>query len=169
MIRVSFQETAVLLFPALPINGAHRGRRRGMFSPMVSVLLLPFLAAMFLAVNMGSSGTAPSFSAAYGAGIVRRERIAGLFGVFVFAGAIIAGKKVVLTVGRGVLPEDYMGIALTTIILGSVALSLLMANLLRVPQSTSQATISGLVGPALYFGVLKTDKLLLEIIPMWLV
>lgn len=136
---------------------------------MVSVLLLPFLAAMFLAINMGASGTAPSFSGAYGARLIRRERIAGLFGIFVFAGAIIAGKKVVLTVGRGIMPEEVMGITLTTIVLLSVALSLLLANLLRVPQSTSQATVSGLVGPALYFGVLKTDKLLLEIIPMWLV
>lgn len=140
-----------------------------MFSPMMSILLLPFLAAMFLAINMGASGTAPSFSAAYGARLIRRERIAGLFGTFVFAGALVAGKKVALTVGRGILPEDVMGVTLTTIILVSVAASLLMANLLRVPQSTSQATVCGLVGPAVYFGVLKTDKLLFEIIPMWLV
>lgn len=140
-----------------------------MFSPMLSVLLLPFLAAMFLAINMGGSGTAPSFAAAYGARLVRREQIAGLFGLFVFAGALIAGKKVVVTVGRGIVPEDIMGITLTTIILVSVGLSLLLANLLRVPQSTSQATVCGLVGPATYFGVLKTDKLLFEIIPMWLV
>jgi len=140
-----------------------------MVSPMLSILLLPFLAAMFLAINMGASGTAPSFAAAFGARLIRRERIAGLFGVFVFAGAIIAGKKVVVTVGRGIVPEDIMGIALTAIILLSVALSLLLANLLRVPQSTSQATICGLVGPAAYFGVLKGHTLVFEIIPMWLV
>jgi phosphate/sulfate permease len=139
-----------------------------MFSPMMSVLLLPFLAAMFLAINMGASGTAPAFSAAYGARLISRERIAGLFGIFVFAGAVVAGKKVVLTIGRGILPEDVVGIALSTIILVSVGVSLLTANLLRVPQSTSQATVAALVGPAAYFGVLKTDKLLLEIIPMWL-
>jgi len=140
-----------------------------MFSPMFSVLLLPFLAAMFLAINMGASGTAPSFAAAYGARLLRRERIAGLFGIFVFAGALIAGKKVVVTVGRGIVPEDIMGISLTTIVLLSVALALLLANLLRVPQSTSQATVCGLVGPAAYFGVLKTEKILFEMIPMWLV
>jgi phosphate/sulfate permease len=136
---------------------------------MLSILLLPFLAAMFLAINMGASGTAPSFAAAYGARLIRRERIAGLFGLFVFAGAIIAGKKVVVTVGRGIIPEDIMGIGLTTVILLSVALSLLLANLLRVPQSTSQATICGLVGPAAYFGVLKGHRLVFEIIPLWLV
>jgi sulfate permease len=123
---------------------------------------------MFLAINMGASGTAPSFSAAYGAGLIRRERIAGVFGIFVLAGALIAGKKVAMTISRGILPEDVMGLTLTTIVLVSVALSLLMANLLKVPQSTSQATIAALVGPAVYYDVLKTHTLLFEVIPTWL-
>ena len=88
---------------------------------------------MLLAITTGASGTAPSFSAAYGARLIRRERIAGFFGIFVFAGALIAGKKVVLTVGRGIMPEEVMGVAPTTIVLLSVALSLLLPNLLRVP------------------------------------
>lgn len=140
-----------------------------MFTPMFSVLLVPFVVAMFLAINMGGSGTAPSFSAAYGSGIIRRELIPGLFGVFVFAGAILAGKKVSLTIGRGILPDVAMGLALTTIVLLSVALALLLANLLRVPQSTSQATVFALVGPALYFDALQTRRLLFEILPTWLI
>jgi len=58
---------------------------------------------------------------------------------------------------------------LTTIILVAVALSLLLANLLRVPQSTSQATVFALVGPAIYFDILESRKLLLEIVPTWLI
>jgi sulfate permease len=138
-------------------------------SPMLTILLLPFLAAMFLAVNMGASGTAPSFSAAYGADLIRRERVAGVFGVCVLAGAILAGKKVALTISRGIVPEDIMGLAITTIVLMSVALALLLANLLRVPQSTSQATVAALVGPAVYFDVLKAHKLVFEVIPVWFV
>lgn len=140
-----------------------------MFSPMFSILLIPFLMAMFLAVNMGGSGTAPSFSAAYGANIIRKDLIPGLFGIFVFAGALLAGKKVVLTIGKGILPNEVMGLTLTTIILLSVALSLLLANLLNIPQSTSQSTVFALIGPALYFDVLKTQKLFLEIIPTWFI
>lgn len=36
---------------------------------MLIPFLVPFIIAMFLAINMGGSGTAPSFSAAYGANI----------------------------------------------------------------------------------------------------
>jgi len=136
---------------------------------MFSLILIPLLAAMFLAINMGGSGTSPSFSAAYGANIIRKGLIPGLFGLFVFFGAIIAGKRVILTIGKGVLPEDAMSITMTTIILLSVGLALLIANLLKIPQSTSQCTIFALVGPAVYFNILKTDKLFFEIIPTWFI
>ena len=122
-----------------------------MLSPMFSLLLIPFIVAMFLAINMGGSGTAPSFSAAYGSDIIRKDLIPGLFGLFVFAGAILAGKKVVLTIGKGIIPADSMTFTLTTIVLFSIAMALLIANLLRVPQSTSQATIFALLGPRVLF------------------
>ena len=140
-----------------------------MFSPMFSILLIPFIIAMFLSLNMGGSGTAPSFSAAYGAGLIRKDLIPGLFGIFVFIGAILAGKKVVLTIGKGILPADIMGLTLTTIILLSVSLSLLFANLLKIPQSTSQATVFSLIGPAIFFNKLNTQKLFVEILPTWFI
>ena len=36
-----------------------------MISPMFDKLLVPYLAAMILAMTMGGSGTAPAFSAAF--------------------------------------------------------------------------------------------------------
>ncbi len=136
---------------------------------MFSILLIPFIVAMFLSINMGGSGTAPSFSAAYGAGLIRKDLIPGLFGLFVFIGAVLAGKKVVLTIGKGILPADIMGLTLTTIILLSVSLSLLFANLLKIPQSTSQSTVFALMAPAIYFQKLNTQKLLFEILPVWFI
>ncbi len=136
---------------------------------MISIHIIPLLVAMFLAINMGGSGTAPSFSAAYGANLIRRDLIPGLLGLFVFAGAIIAGQKVILTVGGDVLPAENVGIVMSVIVLGSVGLSLFFANMLRVPQSTSQSTIFALSGPALYLGVLQTHRLFFEIIPTWFI
>ena len=140
-----------------------------MFLPIFSVLLIPLLVAMFLAINMGGSGTSPSFSAAYGSNVIGKHLIPALFGIFVLFGAIVAGRKVVLTIGRGILPSEVMGLTLTTIILLSVAISILLANILRIPQSTSQATVFSLVGPAIYFDILKTHKLFFEIIPTWFI
>ena len=140
-----------------------------LIDPVYSQLILPLVIAIFLAINMGGSGTAPSFSAAYGANLIPRSLIPGLFGIMVFAGAIVAGKNVAYTLGRGIVPAENMTIILTSIILVSVALSLLLANLLGVPQSTSQSTVFALAGTANYFGVLQTEKLFTEIIPVWFV
>jgi sulfate permease len=134
---------------------------------MIIPILIPLLVGMFLALNMGGSGTAPSFSAAYGTNIIKKLAIPGLFGIFVFLGAIIAGEKVVLTLGKGLLDASKMTLTVTTIILISVSLSLLFANLIGVPQSTSQSTVLALCGPAMYLDSLNTHKLFIEIIPIW--
>ena len=134
-----------------------------------SAFLVPLLIAVFLAFNMGASGTAPSFSVAYGSNLIRKELIPGVFGAFVLLGALLAGGKVVRTVGGAVLPAAEMTLVVVSIVLLSSALSLLFANLLRVPQSTSQSTVFALVGCALYLGSLQSGTLLLEMIPTWFI
>ncbi len=138
-------------------------------SALLSHLTIPFLLAMFLAITMGGSGTAPSFSAAYGANVIKRTMIPGLFGVMVLLGALIAGKEVSLTLGVGLLEQSFFTPIVTSIILLSIALSLLFANLLGVPQSTSQSTVLSISGAALALDGLNTKKLWYEIIPTWFI
>lgn len=133
------------------------------------LLLVPILIGIFLAINMGASGTAPSFAAPHGASLVRRESIPGLFGVFVLLGAVVAGQKVVRTLAGEILPAHVMQITLVSIVLLSIALSLFFANLLRVPQSTSQCSVLALVGAGTYLGNLHTGKLFTVIIPTWVI
>ncbi len=138
-------------------------------SELFSPLTIPFLLAMFLAVNMGGSGTAPSFSAAYGANVLKRNLIPGLFGIMVLAGALIAGKEVSLTLGEGLLKNSYFTPVYTSVILLSIGFSLLIANLIGVPQSTSQATVLSIAGAATALDGLNTRKLFYEIIPTWII
>ncbi|MFN8258363.1 MAG: inorganic phosphate transporter [Bacteroidales bacterium] len=138
-------------------------------SPMFNHLLIPFIIAMFLAINMGGSGTAPSFSAAYGANIIRKSLIPGLFGIMVFLGAILAGKATATTLGQGLINPELLNFAQVSIILFSVSISLLVANLSGIPQSTSQSTVLALVAPAIYFHNFNPHKLFVEVIPTWFV
>jgi sulfate permease len=131
--------------------------------------IIPLLIAMFLAINMGASGTSPSFSAAYGANIIRKQFIPGLFGIMVFAGALIAGSKVSLTMGKGLLDASFFTPYVTSVVLFCTVLSIFFANLIGIPQSTSQSTVLAIAGAATALGSLKTDKLFLEIIPTWLI
>lgn len=118
---------------------------------------------------MGGSGTGPAFSAAYGANVLRRSLIPGLFGLMVFLGAILAGKSTAMTMGKEILDPGLLTFPLVSIILFSVSVSLLIANLAGIPQSTSQSTVLAVVAPALYFNSLNTGKLMFEVIPAWFI
>jgi phosphate/sulfate permease len=104
-----------------------------MFSP----ILISLLVAMFFPANMGASGTSAAFLSAYGSNLIRKDLISGLFGIFVFIGAIVAGEKVTLTIGKGILPESAMNLTTVTIILVAIGLSMFFANMIKVPQTTS--------------------------------
>ena len=140
-----------------------------MISPLFNQLLIPYIIALFLAITMGGSGTAPAFSAAYGANVVRKSIIPGLFGIMVFLGAIIAGKGTATTVGKDILAPDTMTFVVVSIILFSVAVSLLIANLFGIPQSTSQSTVLSLTAVSIYFHESNSQRLFLEIIPTWFI
>jgi sulfate permease len=140
-----------------------------MTSPIFHHLLIPFLVAMFLAINMGGSGTAPSFALAFGSGVIKRNLIPGLFGIMVFLGAIIAGKATALTIGSELINPDRLNYQVTTIILLSISLSLFLANLLGIPQSTSQATVLSVSSASFYFHEFNSKKLFLEIVPTWFI
>jgi sulfate permease len=140
-----------------------------MLSPLFSHLLIPYIIALFLAINMGGSGTGPAFSAAYGANVIRKSLIPGLFGIMVFIGALVAGKGTATTLGKGLLDPELMNLTQVSIILFSVAIALLIANLAGIPQSTSQATVLAVSAPAIYFNELNSEKLFMEIIPAWFI
>lgn len=136
---------------------------------MDSHFIIPFMIAVFLAINMGGSGTGPAFSAAFGANIISKTAIFGLFGIMVFIGAIFAGEKTTKTVGSGLLNPELLTYSIVSIILFSVAISLLVANLWGIPQSTSQSTVLAVAAPAIYFSSFNSHKFFVEIIPTWFI
>lgn len=138
-------------------------------SPLFNHLLIPFIVAMFLAITMGGSGTGPAFSAAYGANVVRKSLIPGLFGIMVFLGAILAGKNTAATVGKELINPELMTFSVVSVILFSVAISLLVANMVGIPQSTSQSTVMAVWAAGIFFGEANTEKIFFLVIPAWFI
>lgn len=124
---------------------------------------------IFFAMNMGASGIAPSFAAAYGGRLIKKKNAIILFGIFVILGALLLGKNVTLTLGKKLLPQGLISFDVASIILVSAALSLFLANILKIPQSTSQVTLAAIVGAGLYFKELNLRTLFLKILPMWII
>ena len=119
-------------------------------------------------MNMGASGFAPAMAAAYGADFLTSNRASILFTVFVFIGAITAGGRVGHTLGSGIIPEYMLDLKALVIIIGAASIALFLANILKIPQSTSQVTVGSLVGAGLYFGQINTGPFYL-MIPLWFV
>lgn len=118
---------------------------------------------------MGASGMAPSFAAIYGSKWIRKKQALAFFGFFVIVGAVLLGKNVASTLGNGLLAKKYLNLDVVLVILTSAAVSLFLANMLKIPQSTSQVTVGALTGAGLYFKQLYAQTLLLKIIPAWII
>src|SRR3989338_256324 len=121
----------------------------------------------FFAMNMGGSGIAPTFSAIYGGGLIRKRYAALLFTIFVLIGASTLGRGVVKTLSQGILPREFLNFDVALVILSSATLSLFLANLLAIPESTSMVTVGAVVGAALYFKHIQL-KTFLWLIPLWI-
>ncbi|MEK6715055.1 MAG: inorganic phosphate transporter [Candidatus Omnitrophota bacterium] len=130
------------------------------------MLILVIAITIFFAMNMGASGIAPTFSAAYGGKLVNRKLAALLFGIFVCLGAISLGRGVVKTISQGILPQSFMNFDVALVILLSATASLFLANLLGIPESTSMVTVGAITGAGLYFKHLQL-RTFLWLIPLW--
>jgi sulfate permease len=113
------------------------------------------ISVAFFAMNMGASGIAPSFASAYGARLISRRMTAVLFAVFLTLGAAAFGSRVVKTLSAGLLPKDLFSFNVALIIIISATASLFIANILKIPQSTSWVTVAATLGAAIYFGKLN--------------
>ena len=118
-------------------------------------------------MNMGASGIAPTFSAVYGGRLIKKKTASLLFAIFVLLGALTLGKGVVKTLSQGILPKELISIEVALIILTSATLSLFLANLLAIPESTSMVTVGAVVGAGLYLQQVQWQTFL-WLVPLWL-
>ncbi|MCX6357321.1 MAG: inorganic phosphate transporter [Candidatus Aureabacteria bacterium] len=132
------------------------------------VRLILIAVVVFFAMNMGASGLAPSFAAPHGARLIAKSRALLLFGIFVILGAITLGSNVAVTLGKGLLPTGLLTADVALVILASSAISLFLANILGIPQSTSQVTVGAITGAGLYFRHLNCATLFFKILPLWI-
>jgi sulfate permease len=135
---------------------------------LISIVILIGLVGFF-AMNMGASGVAPAFAGAYGGKLIKKKAALILFSIFVILGSVGLGKEVAVTLGKGLLPQGVLNFKVVLIIISSATVSLFLANVLKIPQSTSQVTVGAIVGTGLYFSHLNHAVLFSRILPMWIV
>ena len=117
---------------------------------------------------MGGSGFAPSFSAALGAGLIRRSRALLLFSLCVTAGALLVGGHVAKTLGGELVPPATFDRTTALIVIASATSALFVASLVKVPESTSQVTVLAIIAVGVMRGNLNSSTFVYKILPSWL-
>ena len=123
-----------------------------------------------LAVNIGANNSAAEMGPAFGAGIRTRRQAVAIIVVFCALGAILAGQRVMYTVGHGLIgdstlaahPNGALIIALAAVILIGAA------NLLRLPLATSHAVVGAVVGFGYFYGAVNVP-VVTSVVIWWVV
>ena len=134
----------------------------------MDLLALAATAVCFaLAINVGGNNSAAEMGPAYGAGVRSKSEAVLLIAVFSMLGAVLAGGKVVHTVGTDILGGPLLeGNVLAVIIILFAATSIVgLANWLRVPLATAHAMVGAVVGIGIYLGSVNWARML--VIAAW--
>ncbi|MUV60814.1 inorganic phosphate transporter [Halobacterium sp. CBA1126] len=112
-----------------------------------TLLVVGVLIACFVAYNIGGATTGPAFGPAVGADAISKVTAAALMSVCFFAGAWTLGRRVVDTLGEGLLAEPgVFTLPVSITVLFFVGGALLVGNLSGAPASTSMTAVGAIVG-----------------------
>ncbi|VVB95703.1 Phosphate transporter family protein [uncultured archaeon] len=131
------------------------------------ILIAAFAVAVFMGLNIGGNNAAAAMGAAYGAKVRTKYQAVMLIGVFSLLGAVFSGEEVIKTLGKGILPSGTILMEGAIIAVAAAGITVFLANILRVPISTSQAAVGAVVGIGLFYGPSKINTPLLGYIVSW--
>ena len=132
------------------------------------ITLAAFAAAIFMGLNIGGNNAAASMGAAYGAKARTKGQAVVLIAIFSLLGAVFSGGEVIKTLGEGIVPGDTLTLTAAIIAIAAAGLAMSLANVIKVPISTSQAAVGAVTGIGIYYGMLN-KSLLLTIVGWWVV
>jgi len=108
-------------------------------------------ASSYVGWNIGANDTANCIGTTVGCGLLSFKRAVLLVAVFAILGAMLQGHHVMDTIGKGIVKTDlnYLAVCVALICSGFFVT---LATFFRIPTSTSQAIVGGVVGIGLAVG-----------------
>lgn len=109
------------------------------------MLLILLGAGAYVGWNIGANDTANCIGTTVGCGLLSFKRAVILVAVFSILGAVLQGQYVMKTIGKGIVETDLNYTAIFVALICS-GLFVTLATFFRIPVSTSQAIVGGVVG-----------------------
>jgi len=124
-------------------------------------------ASAYVGWNIGANDTANCIGTTVGCGLLSFKRAVILVAFFVILGAMLQGHHVMRTIGKGIVKTDlnYLSVCVALICSGFFVT---LATFFRIPTSTSQAIVGGVVGIGLAAGAEIDFSKLILIAESWI-
>lgn len=137
------------------------------------VIGLPFIfllmgAGFYVGWNIGANDSANCMGTALGAGLISFKTVVILVSIFAFLGAVLQGHHVMETIGKGIVKED-LGVVAVLVALICSGFFVTLATFFKIPTSTSQAIVGGVVGVGLAAGAKVDFAKFITIAESWII
>jgi len=125
-------------------------------------------AGAYVGWNIGANDTANCVGTTLGCGLLSFKNAVILVSVFAILGALLQGQHVMQTIGKGIVKTDlnYTAVCVALICSGFFVT---LATFFRIPTSTSQAIVGGVVGIGLAVGAEVDFSKFLIIAESWII
>ena len=104
------------------------------------------LAGAYVGWNIGANDAGNCVGTAVGSGILSLRRAILLTAIFALAGALLQGHYVMKTMGKGIVQEGSLDLTAVLVALIFSGLFVTIATYFKIPVSTSQAIVGGVIG-----------------------
>jgi PiT family inorganic phosphate transporter len=135
---------------------------------MEELLIAGVFLATFVGINIGGSSTGVAFGPAIGANAVTRVGAGVLMSISAILGGWTVGRNVVMTVGNDIVAAPVFSLSAGFVVLTCIGVTLLAANVLGIPTSTSMVAVGAMVGMGIGSAGVKWD-VLVRIARWWVV
>jgi len=115
------------------------------------MIALLIVAGFYVGWNIGANDTANCIGTSVGSGVISYRKMIYVVAFFSVLGALLQSHNVMKTIGEGVVHNPLNLTAVLTAML-SAGVFVTMATFFKVPVSTSQAIVGGVLGAGLSMG-----------------
>ena len=136
---------------------------------MEAVMLAAVAIGFYIAWNIGANDSANAMGTAIGAGLLSFRQATLTITIFVMLGAYLKGDKVMKTIGKGIVPPEYLSLELAIIALLAAGVWVTIATIKGLPVSTTQAIVGGVVGVGIAISAPIKWETLIKIGAAWII
>ena len=125
-------------------------------------------AGSYVGWNIGANDTANCIGTTVGCGLLPFRRAAILVAIFAILGGLLQGHHVMDTIGKGIVKDELSILAVFVALICS-GIFVTLATFFRIPTSTSQAIVGGVMGIGLALDARIDYAKLIRIAESWVI